>query len=121
MRRDEHAASPLVVLSTAVLVAVALTAVVLLVFFNDPEPDVELQLREGPALEVVQAAGAIAWEDLDVRLVDRGGFEHRVLRLPSGEVEEGQQVTFQGRPPAGDYLLTVTKGGAELERLVLSF
>lgn len=124
LRSDTQAASPLVVITTFVLVAILLTAGAYALFFDRPEPRLQFVLDEqgeAPALRVTHAGGVRHWDDVTLRLLDRAGTDQAsvFLQVPGGDVDEGDVVTFDPRPPSGTYLLLVLEDGDELSRLVI--
>jgi hypothetical protein len=126
LRRDDSAASPLVVLTTFVLAAVLLTIVVYAVAFDRPEPGVSLVERrdDGGALafEVTRSSGGLSWGEVDVRFVDRGGSDvaSTFLHLPTGPIGRSDRIEVGPQPPAGTYLVQVLHDGDELARLVVT-
>lgn len=126
LRRDDAAASPLVVLTTFVLVAVLLTIVVYAVAFDRPEPGVALVERRGAdgglAFEVTRASGGLTWGEVDVRFVDRGGSDvaPTFLHVPTGSIGRADRIEVGPQPPAGTYLVQVLHDGDELARLVVT-
>jgi hypothetical protein len=122
LHRDESAASPLVVLTTFVLVAVLITIAVYALAFDRPEPGVSLTpVRDEGALafEVTKASGGLSWGDVQVRLLDRGGNDvaGSFLHVPTGAIGQGDRIGVAPQPPAGTYLLQVFSGTDELARL----
>lgn len=121
LTRDDEAASPLVVLTTFVLVAILLTVIVYAVAFDRPEDRVELVVVDDGALafDVTRTGGGLAWHELTVRFLDRAGTDQAgvYLHVPNGTVSRGDRITVQPQPPAGTYLLLVLHGGDELSRL----
>ncbi len=119
---DQEAASPLVVLSTFVGVAIVVTVGVMLLIVDAPERDVQLVLGEttdGSYLEVVAASGGVRWDDLDIALLDAAGLDRAstYLEVPDGTIEVGQRISFTHEPAAGTYLLQVTgRGGLMLQQ-----
>lgn len=125
LRRDDAAASPLVVLTTFVLAAVLLTIVVYAVAFDRPEPGVALvERRDGATLsfEVTRASGSLSWGEVDVRFVDRGGSDvaSTFLHVPTGSIGRADRIEVGPQPPAGTYLVQVVHDGEELARLVVT-
>jgi hypothetical protein len=125
LARDESAASPLVVITTFVLVAVMLTIIVYAVAFDRPEPGAAfVVVREKGALsfEVTQTSGGLAWEDVTLRFLDRAGADlaGSYLQVPSGAIEREDRVAVVPLPPAGTYLFLVFHGGEELSRLAVT-
>jgi hypothetical protein len=122
LRKDDSAASPLVVLTTFVVVAVLITIAVYALAFDNPEPDLKVSpSHDGGVLafDVTAAAGEIAWGDVDVRFINRGGTDvaSTYLRLPTGVIEEDDRIAVAPQPPAGLYLFQVFHEGDELVRL----
>lgn len=125
LRRDEEAASPLAVIVAVVLVATFATIAVYALFFDRPEPGVELVARRegtGPLeFEVHRAAGGLQWSALELRLVDRGGHDLRpTLHVPEGDVRRGDVVRVDPLPAAGTYVLLAVHDGRELDRVVVA-
>lgn len=122
---DDRAASPLVVLTTFVLVAVAVTVLVYAVLVDKPEPALGLTAAEEEgrlAFDVTRTNGELAWSDLEVRFIDRAGVDvaGTFLQLPTGSVDEQDRIAVSPAPPAGTYLLQVFVEGQELVRLAVS-
>lgn len=125
LARDESAASPLVVITTFVLVAVMLTVIVYAVAFDRPEPGAAfVAVRDGGALafEVTQTSGGLAWEDLTLRFLDRAGADlaESYLQIPTGAIQREDRLTVMPLPPAGTYLLLAFHDGRELSRLAVT-
>lgn len=124
--RDDSAASPLVVIATFVLVAIAVTVLVYALFFDRPEPGVQLVAVRGAdgslAFEVAQESGSLTWDDVTLRFVDAAGNDlaSAYLREPGGDVDRSDRVEVEPLPPSGSYLLIVLHGGDELSRLALA-
>lgn len=126
LRSDTHAASPLVVIATFVLGAVVITALAYAFAFDRPEPRLQVvavDAAEGPAFEVSQAGGSLAWDDITLRFLDRAGTDQAAnfLQPPTGDVDKGDRIALSPQPPAGTYLLLVISDGDELSRLVVEF
>lgn len=122
---DEAAASPLVVITTFVLVAVLVTVVVYALAFDRPEPGISLtETRDGDALafDVTRASGDLAWADLDVQFLDRAGSDlaPTFLHVPPGSVGQDDRITVAPQPPAGRYILRIVHDGDELTRLAVT-
>ena len=120
--RDDTAASPLVVITTFVLVAILLTVIVYAVAFDRPEDRIELVAVDNAgalAFDVTRAGGGLTWNELTVRFLDRAGTDQAgvFLHLPNGTVNRGDRITVAPQPPAGTYVLLVLHGGEELARL----
>jgi hypothetical protein len=126
LRRDDSAASPLVVITTFVLVAVLLTIAVYALVFDKPTTQVQLvQARNADgslAFIVSHASGGLSWPDLQLRLVDRDGTDlaPAYLHVPTGAVHRQDKVAVDPLPPAGTYVLLVLHKDAELSRLVVT-
>ena len=126
LARDENAASPLVVLTTFVLVAVLVTIVVYALAFDRPEPGVSLVVvREDDgalAFDVTQASGDLSWDEVTVRFLDRAGSDlaDSHLAIPTGSIDAEDRVVASTLPPAGTYLLLVFEGDDELSRLAVT-
>jgi hypothetical protein len=125
LRRDESAASPLLVLTTFVLVAVLITIAVYALAFDRPEPGVSLtSVRDDGALafEVTKASGGLSWGDVQVRFLDRGGSDVAAayLHVPTGAIGKGDRIAVAPQPAAGTYLLQVFSGTEELARLAVT-
>lgn len=119
LRRDLEAASPLVVILTVVLVAVGLTTLVFFLVVDTTATLLEIQQVEGPAFQVTDTSGDLAWGELEVVFLDRAGEDLAAtfLSVPTGPVEEGDRITLRQHPPGGDYLLVVRFEGEDLARL----
>lgn len=122
LRRDESAASPLVVLTTFVLVAVLITIAVYVLVFDRPEPGIGLTaVEDGDALAfaVTSASGGLVWADLDIQFIDRAGTDVSAafLHVPTGVVDEDDRISVAPQPPAGRYILRIVHEGDELARL----
>src|SRR5688572_8106717 len=126
LARDETAASPLVVLTTFVLVAVLVTIVVYALAFDRPEPGVSLVVvREDDgalAFDVTKTSGELTWDEVTVRFLDRAGADlaSSHLTLPNGTIDPEDRVMASTLPPAGTYLLLVFAGDDELSRLAVT-
>lgn len=124
LRSDTHAASPLVVLTTFVLGAVVLTVLLYALVFDRPEPELQVvQVEDGgvTSFKVSQAGGGLEWSQVKLRLIDRANTDQagNFLVKPTGGVDEGDVIRLEPAPPSGTYVLLVSKGGAELSRLVV--
>jgi hypothetical protein len=124
LRDDDDGASPLVVIATFVLGAILVTAVTYALFFDRPEPRLQVVLDQGgdaPAFTVSEAGGGLGWDEVTLRFLDRAGTDHAAdfLHEPGGAVDEGDKVTVDPKPPSGTYLLVVLEDGHELSRLVV--
>ncbi|HUR24783.1 MAG TPA: hypothetical protein VM327_02065 [Candidatus Thermoplasmatota archaeon] len=123
LARDDSAASPLVVLTTFVVVAVLVTIIVYALAFDRPEDGVSLVAvhQESGALsfDVTATSGGLGWDEVTLRLLDRAGSDlgPSYLHLPNGTVDPEDRVDVVPLPPAGTYLLMVFKGDHELSRL----
>lgn len=120
--RDDSAASPLVVLTTFVIVAVLITIAVYALAFDRPEPGVGLTtVREDGVLafDVTRASGGLAWADVDVRFIDRAGTNvaDSFLRLPTGVIDPEDRIAVAPQPPGGTYILQILHEGDELTRM----
>jgi hypothetical protein len=126
LARDETAASPLVVLTTFVLVAVLVTIVVYALAFDRPEPGVSLvavrEENDALAFDVTKASGDLSWDEVTVRFLDRAGADlaDSHLTLPTGPIDAQDRVVASTLPPAGAYLLLVFAGDDELSRLAVT-
>jgi len=126
LRRDDTAASPLVVITTFVLVAVLLTIAVYALVFDKPSTDVQLvQARNADgsiAFIVSRSSGGLDWSSVDLKLVDRAGTDLAAgyLHAPTGHVERQDKVAVEPLPPSGTYVLLVMHKGTELSRLVFT-
>ena len=121
-QRDTHAASPLVVIATFVLVAILLTAGAYALFFDRPEDRLQVVAVDAEgrlAFEVTQVAGGLAWSDVTLRFLDRAGTDQAglFLEVPVGAIGKGDRIGVDPQPAAGSYLLLVLEGGNELARL----
>lgn len=125
-RRDDAAASPLVVLTTFVLVAVAVTVAAYALLVDRPEPELAVTpVHEDGTLaffDVTRTGGDLEWGDLEVRFTDRGNVDvtDTYLRVPTGEVGRDDRIEVSPVPPAGTYLLQVFLAGDELVRLAVT-
>ena len=123
LARDESAASPLVVLTTFVVVAVLVTIIVYALAFDKPEDGVSLvAVREESgalAFDVTATSGSLAWDEVALRFLDRSGkdLSSSYLVLPSGDIDPEDRVQVTTLPPSGTYLLMVFRGEDELSRL----
>jgi hypothetical protein len=125
LRRDESAASPLVVLTTFVLVAVLLTITVYALAFDRPEPGIAFtEAQDGGALafDVTSATGGLEWSEVDVQFIDRAGTDVSTtfLHLPTGSIDRDDRIAVAPQPPAGLYILRVLHDGDELSRIAVS-
>ena len=121
---DDRAASPLVVLTTFVVVAVLVTVAVYALLVDKPEPALGLTPIESDgrlAFEVTQTNGDLAWADLDIRFTDRAGVDvaGTYLHVPTGAVDPEDRIGVSPAPPSGTYLLQVFHEGQELVRLAV--
>ena len=124
-RRDDEAASPLVVLTTFVLVAVLVTVAVYAFVIDKPEPEIAVTpVHDDGALafDVTRTGGDLAWSDLEVRFLDRANVDvaDTYLQLPTGDVDRNDRIDVVPAPPAGTYLLQVFHKGEELVRLAVT-
>jgi hypothetical protein len=123
LARDDSAASPLVVLTTFVVVAVLITIIVYALAFDRPEPGVALvAVREdGGALafDVTGTSGGLDWGDVTLRFLDRAGTDlsEDYLQPPQGSIDPEDRIEVLPLPPSGTYLLMVFQGEDELSRL----
>lgn len=122
LAHDDRAASPLVVLTTFVIVAVLVTVAVYALAFDRPETGVALvAVHEdgGLAFDVAKTAGGLTWGEVSVRFLDRAGTDlaPSYLVLPPGAINPEDRIVVTPLPPAGTYLLLVFKDGTELSRL----
>lgn len=120
--RDETAASPLVVILTFVLVAIALTTLGYALLFDRPEPRLQLvPTPDGDGFDVTHAGGSLAWDEITLRFLDRAGTDHAAtfLQPPTGDVDVGDRITLNPQPPAGSYVLLVLHDGDELSRVTI--
>jgi hypothetical protein len=123
LARDDSAASPLVVITTFVLVAVLLTVIIYALVFDRPEPDVALvAVREDSgalAFDVTKTSGGLAWDEVTVRFLDRAGTDLSAsyLQVPGGSIDPEDRIAVAPLPPGGTYLLMVFRGEQELTRL----
>lgn len=125
LRNDDQAASPLVVLTTFVLVAVLVTIAVYALVVDRPEPEIALTPvhDEGAlAFDVTRSGGSLVWADLDIRFIDRAGVDvsETYLRIPTGAVDRDDRIGVAPAPPTGTYLLQVFSDGEELVRLAVT-
>lgn len=126
LRRDDSAASPLVVITTFVLVAVLITIAVYALVFDKPATNVQLvQARDASgalAFIVSHQSGGLEWKDISLKLVDRAGTDigPAYLHAPTGKVDRNDKVAVDPLPPAGTYVLLVLHKGTELSRLVVT-
>ncbi len=122
LRRDDHGASPLVVLTTFVVVAVLVTIAIYALVVDKPEPALALSPKrggDGLSFQVTHAAGGLAWSEIEVRFTDRAGVDVAAtyLHVPTGGVQEDDVIGVAPQPPAGTYLLQAYQDGDELVRL----
>lgn len=121
--RDDSAASPLVVLTTFVVVAVLVTIIVYALAFDRPEDGVALvavRQEDGSlSFDVTATSGGLAWDEVTLRFLDRAGTDlaGSYLQPPAGAIDPEDRVAVDPLPPAGTYLLMVFKGDDELSRL----
>jgi hypothetical protein len=126
LARDDTAASPLVVITTFVLVAVLLTVVIYALAFDRPETDVSLVAVRGEggslAFDVTDSSGGLDWNEVTLRFLDRGGSDvaGSFLQVPTGAIDLEDRVAVSPLPPAGTYLLLVFHGDDELSRLAVT-
>src|ERR1041385_7724275 len=126
LRRDTTAASPLVVITTFVIVAVLITIAVYALVFDKPSTEVQLvQARNADgsmAFIVSKSSGGLDWSQVDLKLLDRSGADlaPAYLHAPTGKVDRQDKVAVDPLPPAGTYVLQVMHGNAELSRLVVT-
>lgn len=124
LRHDDQAASPLVVLTTFVVVAVLVTIAIYALVVDNPEPAIAVTpVHEDGVLafQVTRAAGDLAWADVEVRFLDRAGVDvaDTYLHLPSGAVDVEDRIAVAPQPPAGRYLLQMFAEDEELVRLAV--
>jgi hypothetical protein len=123
LARDDHAASPLVVLTTFVVVAVLVTVIVYALAFDKPEDGVSLVAVRGEsgalAFDVTATSGGLAWDEVTLRFLDRSGADlaESYLQPPAGNIDPEDRVEVRTLPPSGTYLLMVFHGEVELSRL----
>jgi hypothetical protein len=125
LARDDLAASPMVVITTFIVIAVLLTVVVYALVFDRPENEVALVVvrEEGSlAFDVAKSSGGLGWDEVDLRFLDRSGkdLSDSYLELPDGAIDPKDRVDVVPLPPAGTYLLLVFLGDAELSRLAVT-
>jgi len=125
LRRDQDAASPLMVIATFVLVASGVTALVFFAFVDMAPPAVSLQRidQQGvPAFRVVDEHGGLSWDELKVEFVDPAGADQAsvYLEVPAGDILPGDLIKLRSGLPAGTYLLRLHDGERELAREVLN-
>jgi hypothetical protein len=126
LARDDAAASPLVVLTTFVIVAVLITIAVYALVFDKPSQQVQLtptHAADGSlAFDVSKSSGGLSWSDVRVRFLDRAGSDQSLsyLHLPRGSIDREDRITVAPQPPAGTYLVQVLKGETELSRLAVT-
>ncbi|MHB1261296.1 MAG: hypothetical protein ACYC2H_06235 [Thermoplasmatota archaeon] len=125
LAHDDRAASPLVVLTTFVIVAVLVTVAVYALAFDRPETGVALvAVHEdgGLAFDVTKTAGGLTWGEVSVQFLDRAGTDlaDSYLVLPPGAIDPEDRIVVTPLPPAGTYLLLVFKDGTELSRLAVT-
>ncbi len=124
MQPHDEAASPLVVIATFVAGAVIVTALAYALFFDNPDPDIDLVQVDAagrPAFEVTAQAGGLNWADLEVQFIDRAGSDLApfFLKVPTGPVRAGDRLELEPTPAAGHYLLLIKHDGRELARLAV--
>lgn len=122
MARDDSAASPMVVLTTFVIVAVLVTVVVYALAFDRPESGVSLVAvhdKGSLAFDVTKTSGGLDWGDVTLRFLDRAGTDlaESYLQIPQGAIDPEDRVAVSPLPPGGTYLLLVFQEGTELSRL----
>src|SRR5687767_12493712 len=123
LARDDSAASPLVVLTTFVVVAVLITIIVYALAFDKPEDGVSLvavrQETGALAFDVTATSGGLAWDEVTLRFLDRAGTDIAAsyLQVPEGAIDPEDRVEVTTLPPAGTYLLLVFSEDDELSRL----
>ena len=123
LARDDSAASPLVVLTTFVVVAVLITIVVYALAFDQPEDGVSLvavrQETGALAFDVTATSGGLAWGEVTLRFLDRAGTDLSAsyLQVPNGSIDTEDRIEVSPLPPTGTYLLMVFREGEELSRL----
>src|SRR5688572_5660294 len=121
--RDDRAASPLVVLTTFVVVAVLVTVIVYALAFDRPEDGVSLvAVRDETgalAFDVTATSGGLAWDEVTLRFLDRAGTDlaDSYLDVPDGAIDPEDRVLVPTLPPSGTYLLLVFGEDHELSRL----
>jgi hypothetical protein len=125
LARDDLAASPMVVITTFIVIAVLLTVVVYALVFDRPENEVGLVVvREdgGLAFAVAKSTGGLGWDEVDLRFLDRSGkdLSDAYLEVPEGGIDPEDRVEVVPLPPAGTYLLLVFLGDEELSRLAVT-
>lgn len=123
--RDDQAASPLVVLTTFVVLAVLVTVVVYALAFDRPEPGVSLvAVRDEGALafDVTKVSSTLEWDEVTLRFLDRAGRDvsEAYLQVPLGSIDRADRVAVFPLPPAGTYLLLIFHEGDELSRLAVT-
>jgi hypothetical protein len=123
--RDDTAASPLVVLTTFVIVAVLVTVVIYALAFDRPVAGVSLvAVKEDGSLafDVTKTSGGLDWTEVTLRFLDRAGTDlsSPYLQVPDGSIDVEDRVAVTPLPPAGTYLLLVFKGDTELSRLAVT-
>ena len=125
LARDDLAASPMVVITTFIVIAVLLTVVVYALVFDRPENEVGLVVvrEEGSlAFDVAKSSGGLGWDEVDLRFLDRSGkdLSDSYLEVPDGDIDPEDRVMVVPLPPAGTYLLLVFLGDHELSRLAVT-
>jgi hypothetical protein len=125
LARDDSAASPMVVITTFIVIAVLLTVVVYALVFDRPENEVALVVvREEGALafDVAKSSGGLGWDEVELRFLDRSGkdLSASYLEVPEGDIDSKDRVSVVPLPPAGTYLLLVFLGDQELSRLAVT-
>lgn len=118
---DDSAASPLTVILVVMLATAGLVALLFFTLEPDPPATMEVQPGEG-AFNVAKVRGSLDWEDLEMRLVDRAGYDRATLYLdiPEGRVDVGDSLGVDEHAPAGTYVLVVSKDGRELSRATMT-
>lgn len=125
-RRDDQAASPLVVLTTFVLVAVLITVAVYALVFDRPKAEVQLvEQRDASgavSLVVSHTAGGLDWSDVTLKMLDRAGTDVSAayLHAPTGHIDRLDIVSVDPHPPAGSYVVLALHKGNEISRLALT-
>jgi hypothetical protein len=125
LARDDLAASPMVVITTFIVIAVLLTVAAYALVFDRPENEVALVVvrPEGSlAFDVTKSSGGLSWDEVDLRFLDRAGndLSESYLVLPDGDIDPEDRVEVVPLPPGGSYLLLVFLGDEELSRLAVT-
>ncbi len=122
-RRDDAAASPLVVLTVFVLVASGVTALVFFFFVDRPDAGIEVRPAGEEGFVVEDVVGSFRWSGLRIEFLDAAGVDRAGLYLeaPDGRVGADDAIALRHQVPAGTYLLRLLDGGDEVGRAVASF